>query len=62
MVGTSYKLAPAGALSGFSVRQLEQSGQFYRMYPIGNALRSQLNWTQCRLLIQIEDPFSLLNK
>ena len=26
------------------------------MYPIGNALRSQLNWTQYRLLIQIEDP------
>ena len=26
------------------------------MYPIANALRSQLNWTQYRLLIQIEDP------
>ena len=43
--------------SGFSVRQLEQSRRFYRMYPIANALRSQLNWTQYRLLIQIEDPF-----
>ena len=42
--------------SGFSVRQLEQSRRFYRMYPIANALRSQLNWTQYRLLIQIEDP------
>lgn len=42
--------------SGFSVRQLEQSRRFYRMYPIANALRSQLNWTQYRLFIQIEDP------
>ena len=41
--------------SGFGVRQLEQSRQFYRTYPIANALRSQLNWTQYRALIQIED-------
>ena len=43
--------------SGFSVRQLEQSRRFYRMYPIANALRSQLNLTQYRLLIQNEDPY-----
>ena len=43
--------------SGFSVRQLEQSRRFYRMYPVANALRSQLNWPQYRLLIQIEDPY-----
>ena len=42
--------------SGFSVRQLKFCRQFYRIYPIGNALRSQLNWTQYRLLIQISDP------
>ena len=30
--------------SGFSVRQLEMCRQFYRLYPIANALRSQLNW------------------
>ena len=42
--------------SGFGKRQLEQSRQFYRVYPIANALRSQLNWTQYRLLIQISDP------
>ncbi|MED9995553.1 MAG: PDDEXK nuclease domain-containing protein [Paludibacteraceae bacterium] len=42
--------------SGFGIRQLEQSRQFYRTYPIANALRSQLNWTQYRLLIQINDP------
>lgn len=37
--------------SGFSVRQLEMCRQFYRLYPIANALRSQLNWTQYRLLL-----------
>lgn len=42
--------------SGFGIRQLEQSRQFYRIYPIANAMRSQLNWTQYRLLIQISDP------
>ena len=36
--------------SGFSVRQLEQSRQFYRTYPIANTLRSQLNWSQYRRL------------
>ena len=40
--------------SGFTVRQLERSRQFYRLYPIASALRTQLNWTQYRLLIQIE--------
>ena len=42
--------------SGFSVSQLEMCRQFYRLYPIANALRSQLNWTQYRMLIQIPDP------
>ena len=41
--------------TGFSVRQLEFYRQFYRIFPIANALRSQLNWTQYRLLIRIED-------
>ena len=41
--------------SGFSVRQLEQCRQFYKTYPITNAVRSQLNWFQYRLLIQIDD-------
>ena len=43
--------------TGFSVRQLELSRQFYRTYPIANALRSQLNWYQYRLLIRIEDDY-----
>lgn len=42
--------------SGFSSRQLAFCRQFFRLYPIMNAVRSQLNWTQYRLLIQICDP------
>lgn len=30
--------------------------QFFRTYPIANTLRSQLNWSQYRKLIQISDP------
>lgn len=41
--------------SGFSVRQLELSRQFYRTYPIANTLCSQLNWSQYKLLIAITD-------
>lgn len=41
--------------SGFSARQLAFCRQFYRLYPIANALRSQLNWTQYRMLIQIPE-------
>jgi len=43
--------------SGFSVRQLELCRQFYRMYPTANALQSQLNWYQYRLLIRIDDDY-----
>ena len=42
--------------SGFGVRQLERARQFYRTYPIATTLRSQLNWSQYRALIKIEDP------
>jgi hypothetical protein len=52
--GLSIELEPEFGTS-FSVRQLELSRQFYRAYPIANALRSQLNWTQYRLLMRIED-------
>lgn len=41
--------------SGFGLRQLEIIRQFYRAFPIANALRSQLNWTQYRLLSRIDD-------
>ncbi len=42
--------------SGFSVRQLELSRQFYRTYPIATTVYSQLNWPQYKLLITIDDP------
>ena len=42
--------------SGFSVRQLERCRQFYRLFPIASALRTQLNWMQYKLLIAIDDP------
>jgi predicted nuclease of restriction endonuclease-like (RecB) superfamily len=41
--------------SGYGVRHLEQMRQFYRTFPIANALRSQLNWTQYRTLIRIDN-------
>jgi predicted nuclease of restriction endonuclease-like (RecB) superfamily len=41
--------------TGFSVRILELSRQFYRTFPIANAVRSQLSWTQYKLLIRIEN-------
>ncbi|MCL2165275.1 MAG: PDDEXK nuclease domain-containing protein [Oscillospiraceae bacterium] len=43
--------------SGFSVRQLELCRQFYRMYPNANEVRPQLNWSQYRLLIRIDDDY-----
>ena len=43
--------------SGFSVRQLERSRQFYKMYPIASALRSQFNWTQIETVRRLaENP------
>lgn len=53
--GLAEQLAPEFG-SGFSYRQLNFFRQFYRTYPIMNAVRSQLNWMQYRMLIQIEDP------
>ena len=42
--------------SGFGYRQLKFCRQFYRTYPNRNTLCSQLNWSQYRALIKIEDP------
>jgi hypothetical protein len=36
--------------SGFGVRQLERARQFYRTYPIASTVRTQLNWSQYKLL------------
>ena len=44
--------------SGFSVRQLERCRQFYRLFPIASALRTQLNWMQYKLLIAMTTPTS----
>jgi hypothetical protein len=41
--------------SGFSVRQLERCRQFYRTFPIASAVRTQLNWSQYKMLISIDD-------
>ena len=41
--------------SGFGVRQLDQNRKFYRLYPIAHTLCAQLNWSQYKLLIPIED-------
>ena len=41
--------------SSYSVRQLERFRRFYRTFPIAAAVRPQLNWTQYKLLITIED-------
>jgi len=43
--------------SGFSIRQLELCRQFYRKYPNANDVRPQLNWSQYRLLIRIDDDY-----
>lgn len=41
--------------SGFSKRQVELFRQFYRAFPIANALRSQLGWTHYKMLIRIDN-------
>ena len=41
--------------SSFSFRQLNLFRQFYRNFPIMNALRSQFSWTQYRTLIRIDN-------
>lgn len=40
---------------GFSKRQLERARQFYKLYPNASALRTQLNWSQYKMLISISD-------
>ncbi|WP_212002574.1 DUF1016 N-terminal domain-containing protein [Chitinophaga sp. HK235] len=41
--------------SGFSTRQLERYRQFYRTFPIASALRTQLSWTQYKLLLSVDN-------
>lgn len=41
--------------SGFSVRQLERYRQFYRIFPIASALRTQFSWTHYKSLISLDN-------
>lgn len=41
---------------GFEVRNLRYMRMFYQIFPIRNALRSELSWTHYRSLIRIENP------
>lgn len=41
--------------SGFGERQLERCRKFYRTFPISSTLRTELNWTQYKLLIRLQD-------
>ncbi len=41
---------------GFDYSNLKNMRQFYKAYPIGDALRSQLSWTHYRLLMRHDDP------
>jgi len=41
--------------TGFSIRQLEMNRQFYKTFPITNALRSQFSWTHCTALLSIDN-------
>ena len=41
--------------SGYSKRQIELFRQFYRTFPIANALRSQLSWTHYKTLIRLDN-------
>lgn len=50
----SKKLEPVYG-SSYSTRSLYNFIQFYKAFPIVNAVRSQLNWTQYRNLSRIED-------
>ena len=40
--------------SGFSKRQIELFRQFYRTFPIANAVRSQLSWSQYKIIIRLD--------
>lgn len=40
--------------SGFSARQLNWYRQFFRTFPIVSALRTQLSWTQYKLLLSVD--------
>lgn len=50
----SRELLPAFG-SAFSVRQLQLFRQFYQIFPIANALRSQFNWSHFRIFMRLDN-------
>jgi hypothetical protein len=40
---------------GFDERNLRHMRLFYQTFPIWNALRPELSWTHCRLLVRVQD-------
>ena len=46
--------------TGFSIRQLEMNRQFFRCFPIANALRSQLSWTHYKIILKLNNPISAI--
>ena len=45
---------------GFDERNLRNMRAFYQLFPIWNALRSELSWTHYRLLLRVEDKLARL--
>ncbi len=41
---------------GFDERNLRHMRAFFKMFPIRNALRSELSWTHYRMLLRVEEP------
>jgi predicted nuclease of restriction endonuclease-like (RecB) superfamily len=52
--GLSERLTAAFG-KGFDVRNLRYMRQFYQLFPIRNALRSELSWTHYRSLLKVEN-------
>ena len=50
-----YKITNYELFNKDTVRQLEGTKRFYRTFPIASAVRTQFNWLQYKLLIQIDD-------
>jgi len=42
--------------NGFTVRNLRAMRQFYLLFPIRHAVRTELNWTHYRSLLRVVDP------
>ena len=43
---------------GYTLTNLKYMRQFYLAFPIGHALRDELNWTHYRILMRVDDPIA----